>query len=296
MTAEVYDKAPAENCFIPTFASTHEGLCFPATVLKGAMRLAMLVERASDAQVDAAVANLNGETPRRSAALLEAAVLGAAGVSRTRPVRISDSRPVANGATRVYLLRTAVLIQRGEKFEAAWKGATRGSVPLNRAGEAAMALAEMAAPGTVFEGDFRMPVLFRRQETSRVLHWKRPAGPADIASAANRAATHLLGAHKKFAEAAGIAQIGVLCDALLKRVEEAQAAGRFLVCVGWGTGLLAKSIWASVADEKLREGLRFVPGYEQALRTGLPFPKTRKLIIRNGRPVSMPGWVEVELR
>jgi hypothetical protein len=45
----------------------------------------------------------------------------------------------------------------------------------------------------------------------------------------------------------------------------------------------------------MREGLGHFPGYEQALRTGLPFPKTRRLIIRNNRPVSMPGWVELEL-
>jgi len=72
-----------------------------------------------------------------------------------------------------------------------------------------------------------------------------------------------------------------LCDALLKRVDEAQAAGRFLTCIGWGTGLLAKSIWPAAPEQNMREGLGHFPGYEQALRTGLPFPKTRRLIIRN---------------
>jgi CRISPR/Cas system CSM-associated protein Csm5 (group 7 of RAMP superfamily) len=104
-----------------------------------------------------------------------------------------------------------------------------------------------------------------------------------------------LNAHRKFAETAGLVQITALCDALLKRVDEAQAAGRFLTCIGWGTGLLAKSIWPAAPEQNMREGLGHFPGYEQALRTGLPFPKTRRLIIRNNRPVSMPGWVELEL-
>jgi CRISPR/Cas system CSM-associated protein Csm5 (group 7 of RAMP superfamily) len=104
-----------------------------------------------------------------------------------------------------------------------------------------------------------------------------------------------LNAHRKFAETAGLVQIIALCDALLQRVAEAQAAGRFLTCIGWGTGLLAKSIWTAAPEQSIREGLGHFPGYEQALRTGLPFPKTRRLIIRNNRPVSMPGWVELEL-
>jgi hypothetical protein len=138
-------------------------------------------------------------------------------------------------------------------------------------------------------------VLYRNAEANRTMHGKCPALPADIARAANHAATLLLNAHQRFAEAAGLAQLGALCDALLKRVDEAQAAGRFLACVGWGTGLLAKTIWPAASGERLREGLHDVPGYDSALRTGLPFPKTRHLIVRQGRAVSMPGWIEVEL-
>jgi len=211
-----------------------------------------------------------------------------------RPVRISDSRAVSNPATKVYLLRTATLIDRGGKFEVGWKAA-RGSVPFSRAPDAAPYFAEMAVPGTVFEGDYRLPLLFRQPEAIRALRWKAPASGADLVRAANRASTLLLNMHRKFAETAGLAQIIALSDALLKRVEEAQAAGRLLTCIGWGTGLLAKSVWPAAAEQFIREGLGRFPGYDRAVRTGLPFPKTRRLIIRNNRPVSMPGWVELEL-
>jgi CRISPR-associated protein Csm5 len=293
-SAEVYAKAPADECFIPTFTAGLKGIYLPGSVLKGAIRLAMLVDRVSDNQIKAAVDSLNSDTPRRSAGVLESAILGGPGVSRTRPIRLSDSRPIGNSATKVYLLRTATLADRGGKLEGGWKGA-RGALALNRASESTPFFAEMAAPGTVFEGDFRMPALFRQAEAARALRWKAPAGAAEIVNAANHSATLLLNAHRKWVEAAGLTHLVALCDALLKRVEEAQAAGRFLTCIGWGTGLLAKTLWTAASEESMREGLKPVPGYGQALRTGLPFPKTRRLIIRNSRPASLPGWVEVEL-
>jgi len=294
LSAEVYDRAPAELCSIPTFASNLNGIYLPASFLKGAIRLALLIDQVSEGQIKAAVEGLHSDTPRLAAGNLEIAILGAAGASRTRPVRLSDSRAISTSATRVYLLRTATLMERGAKLEAGWK-ATRGSVAFNRAPDSAPSFAEMAVPGTVFEGDYRCPVLFRQAEASRALRWRSPVAAGDIVRAANRASTLLLNTHRKFAETAALAQIVALCDALLKRVEEAQAAGRFLTCIGWGTGLLAKSIWTAVAEQSLRDGLGRFPGYEQAIRTGLPFPKTRRLIIRNNRPVSIPGWVELEL-
>lgn len=294
-SADVYAKAPAEECFIPTFASGLKGIYLPGSVLKGAIRLAMLVDRVTEGQFKAAVESLNSDMPRRSAGVLESSILGASGVSRTRPISLSDSKPIGNSATKVYLLRTATLADRGGKLEAGWKGGSRGALALNRASDSTPFFAEMAAPGTVFEGDFRMPTLFRQAEVTRAFRWKSAAGAVEIAKAANHAATLLLGAHRKFAETAGLTHLVALCDALLKRVEEAQAAGRFLTCIGWGTGLLAKTLWTAASEENMREGLKPVPGYGQALRTGMPFPKTRRLIIRNGRPASLPGWVEVEL-
>jgi len=294
-SAEVYAKAPAEECFIPTFASGLKGIYLPGSVLKGAIRLALLVDRVSEGQINVAVESLNSDMPRHSAARLEASVLGASGVSRTRSISLSDSKPIGNSATKVYLLRTAVLADRGGTLEAGWKGSSRGALALNRAGDASPFFAEMATPGTVFEGGFRMPGLFRQPEVSRTFRWKSPAGAAEVVKAANHAATLLLSSHRKFAETGGLTRLTELCDALLQRVQDAQAAGRFLTCIGWGTGLLAKTLWTAASEENMRAGLKPVPGYGQALRTGMPFPKTRRLIIRSGRPVSFPGWVEVEL-
>jgi hypothetical protein len=34
--------------------------------------------------------------------------------------------------------------------------------------------------------------------------------------------------------------------------------------------------------------------YQAALRTGMPFPKTRKVIFEGGKPANLPGWVLIE--
>ena len=75
-SADVYAKAPAEECFIPTFASGLKGIYLPGSVLKGAIRLAMLVNRVSECQMKSAVESLNSDMPRRSAGVLESSVLG----------------------------------------------------------------------------------------------------------------------------------------------------------------------------------------------------------------------------
>jgi len=66
-SAEVYDRAPAELCSIPTFASNLDGIYLPASVLKGAIRLALLVDRVSENQIKSAVESLNSDMPRRAA-------------------------------------------------------------------------------------------------------------------------------------------------------------------------------------------------------------------------------------
>jgi CRISPR-associated protein Csm5 len=45
----------------------------------------------------------------------------------------------------------------------------------------------------------------------------------------------------------------------------------------------------------VRQILRQVPIYQKALQTGLPFPKTRRVIFQQGHPASLPGWVMLEI-
>ena len=38
-----------------------------------------------------------------------------------------------------------------------------------------------------------------------------------------------------------------------------------------------------------------VPLYSRALSTGLPFPKTRRIVFLENQPATLPGWVALEV-
>jgi hypothetical protein len=85
-------------------------------------------------------------------------------------------------------------------------------------------------------------------------------------------------------------------DGLTQRLESArQAEGAFLVNLGWAGGLLSKAAPVLHQPDKYRQVLRDHPAYSQAIRTGLPFPKTARFIMRQDTPAAAPGWALVEL-
>jgi len=90
--------------------------------------------------------------PRRPAESVEEQALGSSGSSRMRFVSAGDSAVVANDAFKVYLLRTSTLQPRAGGLVLGWKQSPRGAVDGARPEDSTPVFAEMAAPGTVFEG------------------------------------------------------------------------------------------------------------------------------------------------
>jgi CRISPR-associated protein Csm5 len=43
-----------------------------------------------------------------------------------------------------------------------------------------------------------------------------------------------------------------------------------------------------------RSILRRHPLYTRTMQTGLPFPKTRRVVFLNDEPAALPGWVRVD--
>ena len=68
-----------------------------------------------------------------------------------------------------------------------------------------------------------------------------------------------------------------------------------MLAIGWGGGLLGKSAWLNTGDDAYRKILRQMPLYHRAIQTGLPFPKTRRIVFEGNQPASLPGWVLVEV-
>ena len=295
-SSATWQQAPPDQLHIPTFATGLAGPFLPASAIKGALRTPYVFTRWNPGVVKEIANRMETERAlRHPGAAAEAMTLGASGSDPMRVASVSDSAPVQRSQFKVYLIRVAALQPRpGNTFETGWKQAPRGTA--QRPEQSAPTFAEMAVPGTQFAGEWQEREFLRRPEVSRVLHWKQNHGSGELVNAANVFAEHLLGEQANYAEAAKLAQVQEAVRVLQAELDSVrQTPGACLVNMGWGGGLLSKTAVAGTADEDYRRLIRQLPLYSQAVRTGLPFPKTRKIVFVTNQPATLPGWVRFEI-
>lgn len=291
--AAYWDKAPRESLSIPTFLSGLDGPYLPGSAIKGALRTGVLSACWGDGeppQMD----DRNWDRPGEAA---EEQALGPGSTNYMRAVAVGDSHPIPVAALKLYLLRVSTLVARGPgRFELGWKQAPRGSVAGKQVGESTPQFAEMAEPGTVFEGVWRENAFLAQPEIARALHWKEPVTGARILAAANRFAGRMLAIQKQYAVWAGLPLLQQSVEHLETWLAHVQGNGNAcLLSLGWGSGLLAKTGWLDTENEAYRKALQQVPLYSRALTTGLPFPKTRRIVFLENQPATLPGWVALEV-
>jgi CRISPR-associated protein Csm5 len=256
--AAEWNKTSAEYCAIPMFSSGATGPYLPGAAIKGALRTGMLV----NAWKDSLLADL---PPRRPGEFAEKATIG----SRTRSILASDSATVSDSTFKIYLVKTATMQGTAAKLQLGWK-------PIPN-------FAEMAIPGSVFEGNWREDREVHGVNRKRVF------------SSANDYAAKQLGVQKKYAE---WANLPVLIDQISKleaRLEQARNSGSCILVIGWGGGFVSKSAVLDTENPDYRKVLQAHPFYERAIRSGLPFPKTRRIVYQNNQPATLAGWVELKL-
>src|SRR6516164_7867818 len=114
-----YDRARAENLFIPTFASTNAGAYVPGAAIKGALRTGAISARWTHQTLEQVAARLQTERVwRKVAAHAESDAVGGSGTDRMRVFRVVDSAPVSPAVMKIYLLRVATLVARGgQRYE-----------------------------------------------------------------------------------------------------------------------------------------------------------------------------------
>lgn len=292
-----WERAHGEVLFIPTFSAGPSGPFLPASALKGALRTGIVAARIGPGALREVAAKLQSDRPpRRPAEALEAQTVGPPGTSRMKAVGLSDSTPVATSSFKVYLLRSSTLVPRGNGFELGWKVSPRGSVDGRRVEDSTPLFAEMAAPGTIFEGRWREDRFFARPEILDALNWREFPGHERLLEGANRFSAALVAVHRQYAEMAGLPILGQSLDGLAAAVAEAAQGDRACVLpLGWGGGFLTKVASTDTGSENYRQVLRQVGLYSRAIQTGLPFPKTRRIVFLEGRPATLPGWVRLEV-
>jgi hypothetical protein len=135
----------------------------------------------------------------------------------------------------------------------------------------------MAEPGSFFEGHLRT------------------ANFSEISSGANASTEVVLASHRRYAETAGLRRVAAAVENLqseLARAREGSAA--CVLPLGQAAGFLSKTVLPERLDGERRQVLRRVSALEGAVRTGLPFPKTRRVVYEGGEPSTLAGWVRFE--
>lgn len=290
----IWNTAATENLFIPTFAADHRGAYLPASALKGALRTGLVFSRWNQNNIEKIAAAIEGE--RYSRRLTEAAE-NSAGASQVKIAAAADSTAVPADAFKVYLTRVASLDTRQQgKAQLAWKVAGRGSVPDQRVGDSTPLFAEMAAPGTVFSGNWQEKKFFENPDVARALGWRSVPDLKLLTEAANAYAAAQLSLHAQFASAAGLQPLAESVNSLTVELEKARnSESECLLCLGWGSGFVSKSGFLDTELPSYRKLLRAVPAIAKSLRENTPFPKTRRVVFAAGRPALLPGWVRLQV-
>jgi CRISPR-associated protein Csm5 len=291
-----WNRAAGESLHIPTFASGASGPYLPGAAIKGALRTGMVFAHWRDGMLQDCLARVEGErVPRRPAEAVEEHALGSAGSNRMRLVGAGDSATVPVSRFNVFLLRTSTLVPRGPAFQLGWKQSPRGTVDGARPEESTPLFAEMAVPGSTFEGNWNEKAFFLEPEIRRALRWPESFNRAKIFEAVNVYASGLLALQRQYAAWAGLVLLDKNLEELERRLEAAREKGSCLFSMGWGGGLTAKAGWLDTTNADYRKILEQFTIYNRALASNLPFPKTRKIVFLDNRPATLPGWVELAI-
>jgi CRISPR-associated protein Csm5 len=286
-SAQYWEKTRAENLFIPTFSTGPSGPYLPGTAIKGALRTGVVHGKLTPKLMSdlSSRAASEGRLPRNPGRAVEEGALGVGGADAMRLISASDSRTVQESVFKIYLLRASTLEPRGAgKFELAWKQIPGRTV--KRLEDSTPVFAEMAVPGTAFEGDWREKAPRNRNAMD----------VAAMLALVNDYAARLLQLQKQYAEWTGLAVLKTNLEQLESKLRDVrEAANGCILPLGWSAGFLSKVANLNTEDEASRQILRQVGFYARAIQSGLPFPKTRKLVFLANQPATIAGFVHLEI-
>lgn len=290
-----WERARAENLFIPTFATGPQGPYLPGSALKGAIRSALVAGRASLKALGEPAQNMDMRALRQVTQSVEDSGVGPGGSNAMRLMAMGDSSVAAANSFRVYLIRVSTLEPRGAgRFEVGWKLAPRGAS--KRAEDATPIFAEMASPGAVFEGPWHENTFLSTPEVAKALRAGNRPTVEGVFAIVNAHAERLLALQIKYAEAAGLNHLHAQMAHLSQRLAAIRETGHHCILpLGWAAGFFSKSAFIDTAEPTFRSVLGQLPFYSQAIKSNLPFPKTRRIVFLNNQPATLPGFIELEI-
>ena len=234
--------------------------------------------------------------PRRPAENFEQQTAGSGGSDRMRAVSIADSAHTARDAFRVYMLRLSTLIAQGpetilprleaEWAHSRWPPSRRCHAHLRRNGRAGPGLRRRLARERLPES---------AKKSGKSLRWNQPVTHETLFDAANQYAAKQLELHAHYAQWTGLEALGASVADLQQTTRSGAQQRSCLLAIGWGAGFLSKSAAIGTDEADHRKVLGMLPFYERAIKSGLPFPKTRRVVFLKNKPATLPGWVELKV-
>ena len=121
--AQAWEQSRVEDLFIPTFNAGAKGPYLTGSSLKGALRTSYIFANAEPKMLEhvAAKAEQDRVNYRRLGDEAEYRTAGMGLMSRMRPIQISDSATVGRDQFKIYLVRTAKLVDQNGKFGVSYK-------------------------------------------------------------------------------------------------------------------------------------------------------------------------------
>ena len=152
---------------------------------------------------------------------------------------------------------------------------------------------------TTFDGavtDWHQNAFLSQPEIGKALRRRAHLDTGAMFGLVNSYTERLLHLQKQYAEWSGLALLKSTVEQLEARLTAIREAKRGCILpLGWGAGFLSKIAFLDTQDETYRQILRQVGLYSRAIQSGLPFPKTRRIVFLGNQPASIPGFVHLEV-
>ena len=128
------------------------------------------------------------------------------------------------------------------------------------------------------------------------MRWDRTLTRRALFAAANKYAAAQLALHRQYAAWTGIEALANTDRAIWKKSCSRPRRMAPVCCRSVGVEASpANPPSPDTTGEDYRKILGAQSFYQRAIQSGLPFPKTRRIVFTGDRPTTLPGWVYLEV-
>lgn len=276
----------------------------PGSSLKGAMRTALTRAHWSEFRgtyenaARKCVERLATTDHRRRRKLLgeaddpaEEDALGSPRRSPFRFLKLSDSEPIEPSELALGEIKILSVDRDGPRWFGAPRGPSHEKVVDHRSANSFFY--EVLREGTIISGRYSLDLEYAKVSTGLCSGREAIRNPhvlENLVSSIRRDVMELIKAEHAFYSK--LLPHTAQWYEKLQQLAESLGSGQVLLPLGWGTGILAKGVFRLLSRDT---GLALIrTGVWRRASTGL-FPKTRRLVVRDGISCIPMGWVKLSL-